>query len=157
MAGRPRVPVELNRKKMSKEEREQRTKAERELAGARDKIVAPGNLNQASQEHFYRIVNLFEGTEVLCNKDVDIISSTAYALMMKDRIELMLETEFDVDNMGKLARLQDMYTKQFYKGMTELGLSPNTRSKIADIQKDNKEKEEDPLLKLLARRGQKGE
>ena len=46
-------------------------------------------------------------------------------------------------------RIYEKYEKIYVRMITELGLSPSARSKMALTQSQAKEKEEDPLLRIL--------
>ena len=65
-------------------------------------------------------------------------------------IESMINDDFELIKNASLMSAKDKYTKDLYRCCNELSLSPQSRAKLANINLQAKQNEEDPLVKLLA-------
>ena len=77
---KPRVPMELQTKKVSKEERERRIKAEEDLVGDRSLLsTPPEHLNEQEKEIYLELVEPLIHIKALANADREIIAICANA------------------------------------------------------------------------------
>lgn len=146
-------PVALMTKKISKEERERRQRAEDELKGKDDKISKPPTWLTKGAKKIYRdLVKELEYSKVLCN--LDIYTLAIYCASIDDyrRYEIMKQTITDLDDLEKIERLLSKAEARIKTRERSLGLDPSARAKIAQMNIQQKEEKEDPLLKLLAMR-----
>ncbi|WP_163468488.1 phage terminase small subunit P27 family [Fusobacterium sp. IOR10] len=146
--GRPAKNINLSNSHMSKADKEKRKKSEEKLKGKSDNIKPAAHLNQNQQKLFYELVKELEGSEILSNLDVYVLSACAISL---DRIAFS-ENILNKSPLNKDAmKIQDQYMKQFLRLCSELGLSPQSRSRISSIVSSLKNKNKDPVLKILKR------
>ena len=85
---------------------------------------------------------------MLGSADVNIIAVTAIAIDRINTIEEMVNNDVRLLKNTRLMGTKDRYTKDFFRGCNELGLSPQSRAKFANIKASKKE--DDPLMKILA-------
>ena len=61
----------------------------------------------------------------------------------------MKKTLYDYKDKIKRLTIKDKYTKDLLRGCNELSLSPQSRAKLGNLALNNKEKDNDALLKIL--------
>lgn len=147
--GRPCKSVATQSKKMSKEEREERLELENRLKGDSDNIVAPEYLTENQKNIFYKIVEELRSSNILSNLDVFILTTCAISIDRLHQIEQMINENIDLIADKSLLSAKDKYTKDLFRCCNELSLSPQSRAKMANINLQAKEKEEDKLLQIL--------
>lgn len=157
---KPRVPMELQSKKVSKEERERRIQAESELVGDRSLLsTPPEHLREPEKEIYLELVKPLLHIKALANADREIIAICANA---KHR---MLQANELIEQYGLLVNKENTKTHQvelvenpaiktfktyegiFNKNMTAIGMSASARSKFA--QNVDNEQKENKLNNLL--------
>ena len=148
---KPRVPMALQKKKVSKAEREKREKMEMELRGNNDKLKPPRNLTKGAKKYFKEIVTNLEESRLLGNGDIGIVTITAMTRDKIDRLEMLIQASSDIEEIKSLMRLQSALNKDLKGLYNDLGLSPTSRSRLASMQVEKQEQEEDPFLKALAK------
>lgn len=160
---KPRVPMELQSKKVSKDEREKRIKAEHELVGDRDLLDTPLEyLNDKEKEIYIELVKPLLHIKALANADREIISICANAkynmIQAKELIEkygLLVEKENTKTHQIELVenpaiKIYKTYEAIFNKNMTAIGMSASARSKFAvNIETQEKESRLNDILKGL--------
>lgn len=146
---KPRVPMALQRKKVSKEERERREKMEEKLRGKNDRLKPPKNLTKGAKKYFKEIVTNLEESELLGNGDIGIITITAMTRDKVDQLETMIQASSNIDDIKSLMKLQSGLNKDLKGFYNDLGLSPTSRSRLASMQMQKQEEEADPLLQAL--------
>lgn len=134
---------------MSKKEREERLALENKLKGNNDKIVAPSYLTEVQQNIFYNIVEELRESDILSNLDVFILTTCAISIDRLHQIEQMINENIELMVDKTLLSAKEKYTKDFFRCCNELSLSPQSRSKMANINQKAKEQEEDKLLQIL--------
>lgn len=149
MPGRPFKPIALSTGKISKEEKEKRREMEDQLKGKSDKLKAPTYLTKGAKKYFKFIVNELEGSGILSNLDVFVITQTAIALDEFQTYEVYKQATSSIDDKIKMGKYQDMLVKQNKSNFTELGLSPASRSKLSNMQMQKQEEDQDPFLMAL--------
>ena len=148
---KPRVPMALQKKKVSKAEREKREKMEMELRGNNDKLKPPRNLTKGAKKYFKEIVTNLEESRLLGNGDIGIVTITAMTRDKIDRLEMLIQASSDIEEIKSLMRLQSALNKDLKGLYNDLGLSPTSRSRLASMQIEKQEQAEDPFLKALAK------
>lgn len=149
---RPSKPLALLSKNLTKEEIEVRKESEDKLKGNSDKIIPPrGLLNPNQRKIFNYIVGEMRASNVLCNLDIYLLSKCSIS------IERMLEIEKQINENPKLMKDKDLrlandyYTKTFFRTCNELGISPQSRAKLGNINVQVKQEQEDKLLEVLGK------
>lgn len=158
---KPRVPMELQTKKVSKEERERRIKIESELVGDRNLLSTPPDyLNELEKEIYLELVEPLLHIKALANADREIIAICANAkyrmLQANELIEeygLLVNKENTKTHQVELVENPAIKTFKTYEGifnknMTAIGMSASARSKFA-VNVDN-EKKENKLDNILS-------
>lgn len=146
--GRPAKNVDLSNSHMSKSEKEKRKNLENKLKGKSDNIKPAAYLNENQERLFYELVKELKGSDILSNLDVYILSACAISL---DRIafseKILNKSPLNKDAM----KIQDQYMKQFLRLCSELGLSPQSRSKISSLAESEGNKNKNPIVQILKR------
>lgn len=145
---RPTKSVKTMSKNLTKEEIETRSETEKKLRGAADSISPPSHLNARQKKIFRYIVQELEASGILGNLDVHILSTCSFALDRMQQIQRAINK--NPDNEDEELKKLDKYTKVFFRCCNELSLSPQSRAKLGTINFQVKQKEDDPLLKVLA-------
>lgn len=160
---RPRMPMELQTKKVSKKEREQRIKAESELVGDRNLLhIPPDYLNEQEKEIYLELVEPLLHIKALANADREIIAICAnakYRMMQSNELiekyGLMIERSNPRTKELELIENPAIKTFKTYEGifnrnMTAIGMSASARSKFAvNIENQKKENKLDNILSGL--------
>ncbi|MDK0789912.1 phage terminase small subunit P27 family [Clostridium perfringens] len=159
---KPRVPMELQSKKVSKEEREARIEAERKLVGDRDLLLRPPSyLNKQEKKIYKELIKPLLHIESLGNSDREIFAIMANAKAM------MIEAKKSIENDGMLIPKMDRfgnvemkenpcikiykdYESIFNKNQSQIGLSASARTKLVQIKQEKEEQSElDNILGAL--------
>lgn len=145
---RPSKSVAVASGHMTEEERLEREAVERSLRGAAaGKLRPPSWLTTPQKKVFRTVVRELEASGILGALDVYVLANFAVAV---DRLE---EIEGKINEMGVerissvLISAKDKYTKDFFRGCSELCLSPQARAKIGSLSRAAKK--EDPLAEAL--------
>ena len=150
MARTPK-PVSMQTSHLTKEEIEERQEQEQKLKGNDDKVYTPPKgMKKAAKDIYTVIVEELRQAEILNNLDIELISTTAYAIYrMKDaRKNLDKQGSVIIDDNGKMfkspyVQVEKDYQGIFHTGCLQLGLSPSSRAKLALMATQNKEDDED--------------
>ena len=121
------------------------------MRGNDDKIIAPDWLNEGQRQVFDFVVAETVENKILGNVDVYVLTLFAVATQrmfeLEQRInEKVKQAVYDKD----LIFARNSYFKDFWRGVNELSLSPQARSKIGAMNLAKREEDNDPLKKLLA-------
>lgn len=143
---RPSKSVNVTSKHMSNKEREIRKQTEEALKGGNDKIKPPTYLNANAKKIFKYIVEQMKASNILSNLDVYILTECAIAIDRIQEAEKILNN--DIFNKEAL-RLKESYMKEFFRHMSELCLSPQSRAKLGNLTLNAKMNAKDPLLEAL--------
>jgi P27 family predicted phage terminase small subunit len=147
---RPTKNTGLISKNLTKEEIEVRKQTEDKLKGAADKISPPKHLTTKQKKIFKSVVKELTASGILSNLDVYVLGTFAIAIDRLEHIEKMINEDEDMLLDKNLMGAKDKYTRDFFRCCNELSLSPQSRAKLGNINLQVKQKEEDPLLKVLA-------
>jgi P27 family predicted phage terminase small subunit len=147
--GRPSKSVKIQADGYSKDRIEAKLQGEERLRGEGDQLKPSAHLDSSQKKIFYKIVEELKNSAILGNLDVYILDTCAIAIDRLQEIELLINK--DINNLvnKSLMGAKDKYTKDFFKCCTELCLSPQSRAKIGNINIQQIEEENDPLLKIL--------
>lgn len=133
----------------TKEEIDNRIEKEEVIRGKADKLVPSMELTEDQLYLFNFIVNELKASEILSNLDTFLLTKAAIAIDRLHFIEGLVNKNqkllFNKDIMSK----KDSYDKDFYRCCNELCLSPQSRAKIANININTKNAEEDAVVKAL--------
>ena len=144
---RPAKPVALTSKHLTKQELSERERIEKKLRGYRVHITCPEDLTPAQKKIFRRIVKELSESDILGSLDSYLLRQTAVAIDRLQTIEKMINEDADLLFNVKLMASKDKYTKDFFRCCNELGLSPQSRAKFANLMSA---KAEDPLIAALS-------
>lgn len=150
MARTPK-PVSVQTSHLTKEEFEERLEQEQKLKGNNDKVYTPPRgMKKAVKDIYTVIVEELRHADILNNLDIELISTTAYAIYrMRDaRKNLDEQGSVITDDNGKMfkspyVQVEKDYQGIFHTGCLQLGLSPSSRAKLALMATQNKEDDED--------------
>lgn len=133
----------------TKEEINTRIEKEQLIRGDADNIIPSMKLTESQQELFDFIVDELKASEILSNLDKFLLTKAAISIDRLHYIENMVNQKprllFNKDVMSK----KDSYDKDFYRCCNELCLSPQSRAKIANININTKNAEDDAVIKAL--------
>jgi P27 family predicted phage terminase small subunit len=146
---RPSKSVKVISKNLTKEEMKVRAQTEEKLKGAADRISPPSNLSTKQKKIFKNVVRELKASGILGNLDIPLLVIYSIAVDRLEHLEKMINE--DIENLldKNLMGAKDKYSKDFFRCCNELGLSPQSRAKLGNINLHAKDLEEDPLLKLL--------
>lgn len=145
---RPCKPASLlTDKSQTKAELSERERIEKKLRGDRVHITCPGDLTPAQKKIFRRIVKELSGSDILGSLDNYLLRTTAISIDRLQLIEGMINEEPALLRSTPLMSSKDKYTKDFFRCCNELGLSPQSRAKFANLMSA---KAEDPLIAALS-------
>lgn len=133
----------------TKEEINKRIETENLLRGNDDSIVAPSYLSKKQIDIFNFIVTELKNSGILGNLDTYILSTCVIAIDRLQKIESMINEDCQLLFDKSLLSAKEKYTKDLFRCCNELSLSPQSRAKMANINLQAKEKEEDKLLQIL--------
>ena len=133
----------------TKEEIEERVLIENKLKGSADSISPPKHLNARQKKIFQFVVSELEASGILGNLDIHILGICAIAIDRIQQIEKIINKDINNLRDKELLKAKSDYTKEFFRCCNELSLSPQSRAKLGTINFQVKQKEDDPLMKVL--------
>ena len=133
----------------TKNEINRRIETEDKLKGMADKIKPPTYLNQKQKKIFKYIVSELKASGILGNLDVFILSTCSIAIDRLQEIEKMINEDITKLTDKDLMSSKDKYTKDLFRCCSELSLSPQSRSKLSNLNLQAQQTQQDPLLKVL--------
>ena len=143
--------------KLTKQEIKDRLEQEAKLKG-NDNLVyeIPQNLSNKEQKIYEFLITELQPSGILNNLDMVILETTANAIAMMEDCKALIKKHglIKVSDSGALIRnpasiIYKDYVNIFNKCCMELGMSPSARAKLGNINLQDKQKKEDPLLLLL--------
>ena len=146
---RPCKNVNLISKHLTKEEKEKRQENEELLRGKADNIIPPDYLTKNQVQLFNYIKNELEESKLLNNLDTYILTTCVIAIDRLQFIESRINSKPGLIMQKQIMSAKEKYTKDLYRCCNELSLSPQSRAKLANINLQAKQEQEDPLLKIL--------
>lgn len=150
MAKAPK-PVAVQVSHLTKEEIETRQEQENKLKGNNDKVYEPPKYLPREVKDIYKnIAEELREADILSNLDIELLSTTAYAIFrMRDaRKHLDKNGSVVVSSTGNVAKspyvqVEKDYQGIFHTGCLQLGLSPSSRAKLALMAAEKEEEEDD--------------
>ena len=147
---RPSKPAQLLTScSQTKEEIRIRKEQENRLKGGENRINPPTYLSKEQKKIFRNIVSQLKASGILGNLDVYILAQCSIAIDRLQTIEAEINADPSLLRDTKLISSKEKYAKDFYRCCNELSLSPQARAKMANINLQQKQEQEDPLLKVL--------
>lgn len=163
--GRPKAPAHLvdpkKNHRYNKSQVEKMRKSEDELKGKSEKVTdVPEHLSDLAKEYYSFIVNEMEVSGVLSNLDIPIVEQISETLATIRECDKDIQKDghwyFEPDRNGREIKkknvavdIKDKALNQFKQMAVQLGMTPSSRTSLAALNVEKKEKEEDPLLKVL--------
>lgn len=156
---RPRKPVELMTKHLTKEDKENRTKAEMELVGVVDKLYTPPrSLNKREKQIYKNLLMPLSHIKSLCDADIPIFEQMAHAQYMIEEARKLIESDGllvdSYDKFGNLNRkenpaikIEKQYELIFRQNAVTVGLSPSARARLIDLKEE--QDNDDTIAKVL--------
>ena len=151
--GRPAKSVKLQSSHLTKEDAAARAEIEDALRGDGGALEPPGWLSEGQREVFGFVVAEMAAAEVLGNLDAYVLTQFAVATERLFDIERRINESPGMVQDKDLIFARNSYVKDFWRGASELSLSPQARSKIGSLWQQRREKESDPLARLLEGKG----
>lgn len=123
-----------------------RTKIENDFKGDAE-VVPPIFLTEKQKEIFKRIADVLQ--DYVGELDTYVISEAAITIDRLQEIDEYINLNTDALLDKDIITVRKAYTTEFFRYCNELCLSPQARAKIGSLATARKEKETDPLLKIL--------
>lgn len=133
----------------TKEEINNRIEQEEKLKGKADNLVPSHELNENQLYLFNFIVQELNASEILSNLDKFLLTKCAIAIDRLQNIESAINKNPSLMFNKDVKSAKDTYDKDFFRCCNELCLSPQSRAKIANININTKNAEEDAVVKAL--------
>ena len=139
----------LTENSQTKEEISERAKMEDKLRGEKENPKPPNYLSKSQKKIFKNIVKYLDAADIIGAQDVYLITLCAIALDRLETIEKMINENPELIGDRDLGSAKTHYTQDFMRCCNELSLSPQSRSKMANLALQKKQAAEDPVLRLL--------
>lgn len=146
---RPSKSVETMSKHLTKDEIRIRSENQNKLKGNSDNIIPSQELNENQLFLFNFIKDELRESGILSNLDTFILTKCVISIDRLQYIEKIINDKPQAILNKDLMSAKDKYDKDFYRCCNELSLSPQSRAKIANINKEAIDKEEDPVIRAL--------
>ena len=146
---RPSKSVETMSKHLTKDEIRIRSENQNKLKGNSDNIIPSQELNENQLFLFDFIKDELRESGILSNLDTFILTKCVISIDRLQYIEKIINNKPQAILNKDLMSAMDKYDKDFYRCCNELSLSPQSRAKIANINKEAIDKEEDPVIRAL--------
>lgn len=143
---RPAKVVDVQARHNTKSDVELRNKIENDFKGDAD-VVPPIFLTEKQKEIFKRIADVLQ--DYIGELDTYVISEAAITIDRLQEIDEYINLNTDALLDKDIITVRKAYTTEFFRYCNELCLSPQARAKIGSLATARKEKETDPLLKIL--------
>lgn len=136
----------------TKAEIKEREEAESKLKGSDDLIYkTPSWLCKEAKKIYKFLIEQFKQTGILTNLDKETVAICADTIAkMREAQKLIDEHGLMIDGKANpMINVYEKYSKIYAKMITELGLSPTARSRMALTQVKAQQEEQDPILKII--------
>ena len=141
----------LKNRSVNKDEALKRMENEEKLKGKSDQIIPPDYLSKKQVIIFNYIVGELRSSGILGNLDIFILTTCSIAIERLQYIEAKINKKLAEMQNKELMAAKEKYTKDFFRAINELSLSPQARAKLSNINLNTEKEKEDPLLKVLKR------
>lgn len=139
----------LTESSQTKDEINTRIEKEESIRGKADKIIPSQELNENQLYLFNFIVDELKASDILSNLDKFLLTKCAISIDRLQQIEEMINKKTTLMFNKEIKSAKETYDKDFYRCCNELCLSPQSRAKIANINLNTKNAEEDAVIKVL--------
>ena len=139
----------LTESSQTKEEINFRIEQEQKLKGQADKIKPSSYLNKTQKKIFKNIVKELETSGILGNVDIYILNTCAIAIDRIQTIETAINQDSELISDKDLRMTAQRYTQEFFRCCNELSLSPQSRAKLSNVNLEQSQNRQDPLLAIL--------
>ncbi|MDM5199245.1 P27 family phage terminase small subunit [Fictibacillus enclensis] len=146
---RPAKSAATTRKNLTKAERKAKQEMEDRLKGSADNLSPPAYLNEKQKVIFQYVIDEMKASGTLGNLDVFALETFAICVDRMRTIDEMINNNSDELSNKGLQATRSGYSKDFFRTMNELGLSPQSRAKLGNINLNDQKKQDDPLLKAM--------
>lgn len=133
----------------TKEEINNRIEQEEKLKGKADDLVPSHELNENQLYLFNFIVEELKASEILSNLDKFLLTKCAIAIDRIQNIEIAINNKPSLMFNKDVKSTKDTYDKDFFRCCNELCLSPQSRAKIANININTKNAEDDAVVRAI--------
>lgn len=150
-------PIDVSTTHFSKEQIATRKEAEEKLKGSDNLIYKiPKNLSKEERIVYKFLITELQPSGILCNLDVNILEQTVIAIVKMEECKQFIDLHgiVIIKDSGDMVKnpactAYKEYYAVFTKGLMELGLSPQSRARLAVINVNAKSDGDDELLKIL--------
>lgn len=139
----------LTESSQTKEEINFRIEQEEKLKGKSDNIKPSSYLNKRQKRIFKNIVKELEASGILGNVDVYILNTCAISIDRIQTIETSINEDPELITDKDLRMSAQRYTQEFFRCCNELSLSPQSRAKLSNVNLEQSQNMQDPLLAIL--------
>ena len=153
MAGKVK-PLKLTSKHLTKDEKQAREEAEARLKVDDTEVYkCPETLTTDEEKALYdTLVNNFKASGILCDLDIYLLEQTVISIIGMRDCQYAIRKEGVITNDGKknpaITAYKD-FNGIFNNCCNQLGLSPQSRAKLGNINLDAIKVEQDPVNKAL--------
>ena len=161
----PNKPASLKLKDGTKHhtkgELEEMVKQEEKIKGNSEKVTdIPDHLDDLAQEYYKYITQELEVSGLLSNLDIPLVEQTADCLSRMREADIIIQergvvieqkdrNSNDIVKKNPAVDVKLAYLDRFNRLSNQLGMSPSSRAALAELNVEQKEKEDDPVLKAL--------
>lgn len=152
MAGRPAKALVAKTGTILKDEENIRRAAEEAIRGNGENVEPPKHLNAAEKKVFRYIRDHLASADLVGGLDIYMIAETAVTIVKIAEIDKKLhKRDMSVTEQKSLITSRSTLMKDFFRGCSELSMSPQARAKIsiAAVQAVEAKSKKDPLLEAL--------
>lgn len=149
---RPAKSVKATSKHNTKEDIAIRDHAEKKLRGSDKKLAPPAYFTKSQIEIFNFIVSNLKDAEILGNLDLYILTFTSVTIDKVIEIDTRLNEVDMIDDpvaYSKLVSTRSTLSKDLFRCINELSLSPQARAKISIANVKAIKESKNPLLSAL--------
>lgn len=146
MGGRPAKPVYFSTGARTKSEVTARKKYETKIKGS-GVPRPPKELTKEQKQIFKKIVDMLNESDILSQLDVYILTRTAVAIDSVNSIDAQIRVNKKLLLSPSVTTIRNKYMQEFFRCCNEIGLSPQSRAKMA-ISFSEKDKA-DELISIL--------
>ena len=139
----------LTESSQTKEEINFRIEQEEKLKGKSDNIKPSSYLNKRQKRIFKNIVKELEASGILGNVDVYILNTCAISIDRIQTIESSINEDPELITDKDLRMSAQRYAQEFFRCCNELSLSPQSRAKLSNVNLEQSQNMQDPLLAIL--------
>ena len=142
-------PVSQTHPRMGRLERAAQFSPFAALTGYDDAARETARLTDAQREIFETVCTDLKESSILCSIDNYVLANFAIAVDRLQNIERSINATPEKMLEKSVMAAKDRYTKDFFRGCSELCLSPQSRAKMALANANAEKEKSNPLLKII--------